>query len=92
MNVILVTVLQEGKAIFELEEEDRLVRRQIETDSAGSFSFCVRPNVEVAELHDMPNRIFTEILIEAEQRGFKYFGDDFRVLRFAFWGFSRCFW
>lgn len=90
MNLVLVTVLREGKVVFELEEEDRIGRRTLADSDEQTISFTVRPSSDITDLLEMPHPLFMEILNEVERIAKGHFGDDFKLLRFAFFRFSRC--
>ena len=90
MNVVLASVSREGKVIFELEEEDRLRRRSNIQKNGALLYLRIRPSAPIRDMHEMSYVVFLEIAQEIEKEGLKTFGDNFKLVKFVFYGFSKC--
>jgi hypothetical protein len=90
MNVVLAAVSSSGKVIFELEEEDRLHRRQSPSSDENTIHLTIHPKGNIDDFHDMSYALFLEVLAEVEEHSVKKFGSEFKLLKFVFYGFARC--
>lgn len=90
MNIVLAAVSSKGKVIFELVDEERIERSAALRASEDVIHVKIRPKAYINDMHDMSYPVFLEILHQVEEESARKFGEGFRLVKFVFFGFSRC--